>query len=319
MHSILPEPAYCTHTIPVDNYTTSNWMNTKQQKHPTVMAALWMAGAIISFSALAVGVRELSTQVSIVQILFWRGVVGLAIVSVIINKIGWHHIYTRDIRLHALRNTIHFAGQYAWFFGLAAIPLAEVFAIEFTTPLWTALLATIFLGEQMSRYRVSALILGLVGIMIILRPGLEVIQPAALVVVFGAACYGAAHTVTKRLSGADTSWSIIFYMVLMQLPLSTILLVHEGTLSFSFSWPWLIVVSAMALSAHYCMSRALSLADATVVVPIDFLRLPLIALVGYLLYDERLEWAVVVGSVIMFSGIYLNVKADTGKRKYQVN
>ena len=283
------------------------------------MAAFWMAGAIISFSTLAVGVRELSTQVSIVQILFWRGVVGLAIVSVIINKIGWHHIYTRDIRLHALRNTIHFAGQYAWFFGLAAIPLAEVFAIEFTTPLWTALLATIFLGEQMSRYRVSALILGLVGIMIILRPGLEVIQPAALVVVFGAACYGAAHTVTKRLSGADTSWSIIFYMVLMQLPLSTILLVHEGTLSFSFSWPWLIVVSAMALSAHYCMSRALSLADATVVVPIDFLRLPLIALVGYLLYDERLEWAVVVGSVIMFSGIYLNVKADTGKRKYQVN
>ena len=314
-----PEPAYSTHTIPVDNYTTSNCMNTKRQKHPTVMAALWMAGAIISFSALAVGVRELSTQVSIVQILFWRGVVGLAIVSVIINKIGWHHIYTRDIRLHALRNTIHFAGQYAWFFGLAAIPLAEVFAIEFTTPLWTALLATIFLGEQMSRYRVSALILGLVGIMIILRPGLEVIQPAALVVVFGAACYGAAHTVTKRLSGADTSWSIIFYMVLMQLPLSTILLVHEGTLSFSFSWPWLIVVSAMALSAHYCMSRALSLADATVVVPIDFLRLPLIALVGYLLYDERLEWAVVVGSVIMFSGIYLNVKADTGKRKYQVN
>ncbi|MGW8247474.1 MAG: DMT family transporter [Acidiferrobacterales bacterium] len=283
------------------------------------MAALWMAGAIISFSALAVGVRELSTQISIVQILFWRGVVGLVIVSVIINQIGWHHIYTRDIRLHALRNTIHFAGQYAWFFGLAAIPLAEVFAIEFTTPLWTALLATLFLGEQMSRYRVSALILGLVGIMIILRPGLEVIQPAALVVVFGAGCYGAAHTVTKRLSSADTSWSIIFYMVLMQLPLSTILLVHEGTLSVSFSWPWLIVVSAMALSAHYCMSRALSLADATVVVPIDFLRLPLIALVGYLLYDEKLEWAVVVGSVIMFSGIYLNVKADTGKRKYQVN
>ena len=109
------------------------------------MAALWMAGAIISFSALAVGVRELSTQISIVQILFWRGIVGLVIVSVIINKIGWHHVATRDLRLHGLRNVIHFAGQYAWFFGLAAIPLAEVFAIEFTTPLWTALLATLFL------------------------------------------------------------------------------------------------------------------------------------------------------------------------------
>jgi len=294
-------------------------MDARQQKHPTVIAALWMAGAIFSFSALAVGVRELSTQISIVQILFWRGVVGLVIVSAVMQKIGWHHVATRDLRLHGLRNVVHFAGQYAWFFGLAAIPLAEVFAIEFTTPLWTALLATLFLGEQMNRYRLIALTLGLAGIIIILRPGLEVVQPAALVVVIGAACYGAAHTVTKRLSGADTSWSIIFYMVLMQLPLSTILLVHEGTLSFSFSWPWLIVVSSMALSAHYCMSRALSLADATVVVPIDFLRLPLIALVGYLLYDEKLEWAVVVGSAIMFSGIYLNVKADKGKRKYQVN
>jgi len=294
-------------------------MNTKRQKHPTIVATLWMVGAIFSFSALAVGVRELSTQVSIVQILFWRGVVGLIIVSVIISRIGWRHVVTRDIRLHALRNLVHFAGQYAWFFGLAAIPLAEVFAIEFTTPLWTALLATLFLGEQMSRYRITALLLGLVGILVILRPGYEVIQPASIIVVIGAACYGAAHTVTKRLSGADTSWSIIFYMVLMQLPLSTILVVQEGSLVFSFSWPWLIVVSAMALSAHFCMSRALSLADATVVVPIDFLRLPLIALVGYLLYGEKLEWAVVIGSIIMFSGIYLNVKSDTGKRKYQVN
>ena len=283
------------------------------------MAALWMAGAIVSFSALAVGVRELSSQISIVQILFWRGVVGLIIVSAIMQKIGWHHVATRDLRFHGLRNVIHFAGQYAWFFGLAAIPLAEVFAIEFTTPLWTALLATLFLGEQMNRYRLIALILGLAGIMIILRPGLEVVQPAALVVVFGAACYGAAHTVTKRLSGADTSWSIVFYMVLMQLPLSSILLLHEGTLSFSFSWLWLIVVSVMALSAHFCMSRALSLADATVVVPIDFLRLPLIALVGYLLYDEKLEWAVVIGSVVMFSGIYLNLKSDTGKQEYPVD
>ena len=294
-------------------------MNKNRQQHPTVMAALWMVGAILSFSTLAVGVRQLSTQVSVVQILFWRGVVGLIIVSLIMGKIGWRQVYTRDIRLHMLRNVIHFAGQYAWFVGLAAIPLAEVFAIEFTTPLWTALLATLFLGEQMTRYRVAALLLGLVGIVIILRPGLEVIQPASLIVVIGAACYGAAHTTTKRLSGADTSWSIIFYMVLMQLPLSTILVIHEGALAFDFSWPWLVVVSSMALSAHYCMSRALSLADATVVVPIDFLRLPLIALVGYLLYGEKLEWAVVIGSIIMFSGIYLNVKSDTGKRKYQVN
>lgn len=294
-------------------------MNSNRQKHPTVVAALWMVGAILSFSTLAVGVRQLSTQISIVQILFWRGVVGLLIVSVIISRIGWHHVFTRDIRLHALRNVIHFAGQYAWFFGLAAIPLAEVFAIEFTTPLWTALLATLFLGEQMTRYRVTALLLGLVGILVILRPGFEVIQPASLVVVFGAACYGAAHTVTKRLSNADTSWSIIFYMVLMQLPLSTILVAQEGTLSVSFSWSWLVVVSSMALSAHYCMSRALSLADATVVVPIDFLRLPLIALVGYLLYGEKLEWAVMIGSVIMFSGIYLNVKSDTSRRKYPLD
>lgn len=294
-------------------------MTPHRQTHPTLLAALWMGGAIFSFSALAVGVRQLSTELSIVQILFWRGVVGLVVVSIILSRIGWHNVKTQDLRIHGLRNVIHFAGQYAWFFGLATIPLAEVFAIEFTTPLWTALLATMFLGERLTRYRVAALLMGLIGILIILRPGYAVVQTAALVVVFGAACYGAAHTATKRLSGADTSWSIIFYMVVIQLPLSTLLVLHEGALSFSFSWPWLIVVSVMALSAHYCMSRALSLADATVVVPIDFLRLPLIALVGYLLYGEKLEWAVVIGSIIMFSGIYLNVKSDTANRDYEVN
>ncbi len=272
-----------------------------------------MSGTLLSFMAMAIGGRELSARLSTFQILFFRSIVGLLIVGFFLGCNNWRQIFTKNVKVHVLRNISHFGGQFGWFYGIAFIPLAEVFALEFTVPVWTAVLATILLKEKVTRARIAAIVFGVVGVFLILRPGLAVISPAALAVLGGAFCYALSHTLTRRLALVDTPLTILFYMTVIQLPL--------GLVTSMFNWmtpslamlPWIMVVGVAALSGHYCMARALAIADAIVVVPLDFLRLPLIAAVGFLFYNENLDWLVLIGGAVMFSGNLINIQAEKNR------
>lgn len=267
-------------------------------------------GALLSFMAMAIGGRELSTELGTFEILFFRSLIGLFIVGALLTQSGWRQIFSKHLGLHAVRNLAHFGGQFGWFYGIALIPLAEVFAIEFTVPVWTAILAPLLLSERLTRGRITAIVLGFIGMLIILRPGIAVINPAALAVLGGAIGYALSHTLTRRLALADTPLCILFYMTIIQLPLGLIPALTDWVTPSMLMWPWLLVVGVTALSAHYCMARALAIADATVVVPMDFLRLPLIALVGFLFYAEALNWFVLGGAVVMLVGNLINIRAE---------
>jgi len=284
-------------------------------KHSIINAALWMMGTLVSFMGMAVGGRELSMELDTFQILFFRSLIGLFILVLVLSNKGWHLIKTRHFSLHVLRNISHFGGQFGWFYGIAYIPLAEVFAIEFTLPVWTAILATLILKEHMTPPRFFAVVFGIVGMLIILRPGMGVVNPVSLIVLASAICYGLSHTLTRRIAGFDHPITILFYMTLIQLPIG-FFLSFNSWVSVSFSmWPWLITVGVTALTGHYCMARALTIADATVVVPLDFLRLPLIAVIGYLFYNEVLDQFVLIGAFIMLFGNFLNISAEHRKAK----
>jgi drug/metabolite transporter (DMT)-like permease len=243
------------------------------------------------------------------EILFFRSLVGLLLISVLLYG-KWGEVLTSNLKLHGIRNLAHFGGQFGWFYGIAYIPLAEVFAIEFTLPIWTAILATILLGERLTTTRSLAIGFGFAGMLIILRPGLTVIEPAALAVLGGAICYAASHTLTRKLAQEDSPLAILFYMTLIQLPLGLIPALGAWVTPPVMLWPWLLVVGVTALSGHYCMARALVLADATVVVPLDFLRLPLIALTGFLFYNEALDWFVLLGALVMMAGNVINIRTE---------
>ncbi len=277
---------------------------------PIAAAAAWMAGALLSFMAMAVGGRELADGLSTFQILFFRSLIGLVVIGLLLARAGWGQIRTGRLGLHILRNLAHFGGQFGWFLGLGYIPLAEVFAIEFTTPIWTAILAALLLHERVTGPRLAAIALGLAGLLLILRPGLQNVHPVALAVLAGAVGYALSHTLTRRLALHDTPLTILFYMTAIQLPLGLVLSLPGWRWPAAEHWPWLAVVGLTALSAHYCMARALALADATVVVPLDFLRLPLIAVVGALLYDEGLEPLVLAGAALMLLGNWVNLRAE---------
>jgi drug/metabolite transporter (DMT)-like permease len=213
--------------------------------------------------------------------------------------------------LHILRNGIHFGAQYLWAFGLVLLPLATVFALEFTMPAWTILLAPFFLGERMTRSRVGAVILGLIGVLVILRPGVESFKPAALIVLIAALGYGAQNIATKKLTLTESTFAIVFWMNVIQLVLA---LAFAGPFFVGKLTPDLIPaiagIGAAGLFAHFCLSNAFRAGDASVVVPLDFLRIPLIAVIGWWLYDESLDVFVFAGAGLIISGILWNLRSE---------
>jgi drug/metabolite transporter (DMT)-like permease len=266
-----------------------------------------MSGALVSFMAMAIAGRELSTELTTFQILFFRSAVGVVAILALLQRTGWAQVKTGVFATHVIRNVTHFGGQYGWFYGIALIPLAEVFAIEFTVPIWTAILATMILRERVSRLRVLAIAICFAGILVILRPGIAIVSPGALAVLGGAVAYAISHVFTKRLSATETPLCILFYMTLIQLPLGLVPALPHWVWPSARLLPWIAVVALTALSAHYCLTRAFRLADASVVIPMDFLRLPLISVVGFLFYGEPLQTWVFVGAAIVFVGTWLNL------------
>ena len=276
----------------------------------TLAAVMWMTGTLTSFIAMMTAARELTASMSVFEILAFRSAIALIIVMPFVVRLGAAHFRTRRPGFHAIRNVVHFTAQAAWVYGIGHLPLAEVTALEFTTPLWTALMAILLIGENINRHRAVAIGLGLAGVLIILRPGAAAISPAALVVLGAAFCYAASAVMVKVLTRSDSALMIVFYMQLIQLPLGLVPALFDWTQPGWADAPWLIVLGITALSAHYCLARALTLGDATIVAPIDFLRLPGIAIVGFLVYAETLEIWVALGALLIAGGNYYSIYCE---------
>jgi len=277
--------------------------------HP-LRGVLWMLGAVLSFAAMAIAVRELQRHMGTLQILALRTGMTLVIVTVLVTAQGRAVVATQRFTLHATRALVHLLGQYCWMYAIGALALATVFAIEFTMPVWTALLAAAFLGERLTQGRLVQLVLGLVGVAIILRPGLGQFHPAALVMLLGSLFYAGNMIFTKRLSATDTALAVTFWMSAVQLPVTLVAALPSWVAPPLADVPWIVVIGAGSFAAHYSMTRAMKLADATVVVPIDFIRLPLIAVVGALFYAEPFDPLVLVGAVVIFAGTYYSLRRE---------
>ena len=289
------------------------------QKQRPLLASLWMIGVLVSLSGMAVAGRELSSELNAFQISFTRSLICLMALIIILCFIGFDKVTTTKPKLHLLRNTIHFGGQTGWFYGVAFLPLADVFAIEFTAPIWTALLAVIFLKEPLTSYRTLSIFLGFAGIMIILRPGINIIQPAALIVLFATFCFASTYVFTRHMSITESPLTIIFYMNLIQLPIGLLTSLHDWNYPLMQSWPWVLLLGLTGLGSHFCFAHAFRHADAIVVTPLDFFRLPLIALIGWTFYNESWDLLIFLGGTIIFSGNLLNLWTEHRVAKVSKN
>ncbi len=285
-----------------------------QKKTNVLAAVLWMLGTLLSFSTLAVSIRGLAhVGFTIFEILAVRAAGILTICSILLILRPALRAHTRPQRmgLNLLRNTIHFVSQYAWATSLTMLPLAMVFALEFTMPAWTALLAVWLLREHMTPSRAGVIVLGLVGVLVILRPGIAGFHPAALLVLGAAVGYAITMISTKELTNTSSTFSIVFWMGMIQLPLAL-----SGSHLAAFTHLTardilpVLGVAIAGTAAHYCLSNAFRAGDATLVVPLDFMRIPLIAVVGWALYGEQLDVFVLLGALIIVVGVLWNLRAE---------
>jgi drug/metabolite transporter (DMT)-like permease len=278
-----------------------------------VRVVLWMTGALLSFSAMAVSVRILGVTLGVMEILALRAGLGLLVMATLagLRPDLRATINCRHIRLHLFRNTVHVGSSYLWAMSLLLIPLAMTFALEFTTPVWTLLLAAPILGERLTASRIGAVVLGLLGVLVILRPGLATFQPGALLALMAA--FGLAVTLiaTKKLTRTDSTFAILFWMMLIQLPIalaaSEPLFVTKLTQAQA---PAVIGIGVSGLVSHYCLTNAFRAGDAGVVVPLDFMRIPLIAVIGWWLYGESLDVFVFLGAGLIVTGILWNLRSE---------
>lgn len=281
---------------------------------PVLRAALWMIGAIGSFSAMAVAGREASLDLDTFEIMLYRSIVGVVIVFAILTATGrWGQVSRRHTGLQIMRNLAHFSGQNLWFYAVTVIPLAQVFALEFTSPLWVLVLSPLVLGERMTPMRTLAAVLGFIGILIVARPSPDSLNPGVITAALSAICFAFTIMFTKKLTRTESIACILFYLTTTQVVFGLITAGFDGDIALpsAASLPYVVIIGCAGLLAHFCLTNALSIAPATVVIPIDFTRLPVIAIVGMLLYNEPLDLFVFAGALVIFAGNYLNIWHET--------
>jgi len=284
----------------------------------TLLAALWMTGAIFSFTSMAIAGRAISFELDTFEIMMFRSFIGLAVVITVASVTGHlKEVNTRNLGLHGIRNLSHFAGQNLWFYALTVIPLAQVFALEFTSPLWAIALSALVLGERITRTRGLAALLGFIGILIVARPTPDSVNIGQLTAALAAIGFAGSAIFTRKLTRTETITCILFYLTLMQAAFGVIAAGYDGDIALpsTSSLPWLVLIALAGLVAHFCLTTALKLAPATVVMPIDFVRLPLIAVVGMLLYAEPLDPWVLLGAGVIFAANYLNIRAEVPRNQ----
>jgi drug/metabolite transporter (DMT)-like permease len=270
-----------------------------------------MAGWLALMLIVAIAGRETTRELNVFQIMEIRSILGfLMLYPLVRSSGGFAAMKTSRPLQHIGRNLIHYAAGLGWFFALTLIPLGQVVSIEFTMPIWTAILAASFLGERMTVWKILAIVLGVLGVIIIVRPATGDINPGQLIALGAAVGFGISVAMMKSLTRTETTLSIIFWMLVIQSAAGFLPSLYVWRSPSAYAFGWIAVIAFCGTFSHYCMARAMLHADATVVLPMDFLRVPLTAIAGWLIYSERLDMFTLIGAALILTGNLLNLKAS---------
>jgi drug/metabolite transporter (DMT)-like permease len=277
--------------------------------HSHRKAAAWMAGWLTAMVVMAVAGREATRTLHVFQIMEMRSLIGFLFLWPLLHASGGlAAMRTRRLGQQIARNAVHYAAQFGWFFALTLIPIAQVVAIEFTMPIWTALLAVSFLGERLGAARIVAVVLGIVGVAVIVRPGLDHVDPGQLIALGAAMGFAISMILVKSLTATESTVAINIWMLVVQSAIGLVPALLVWRTPSAAVWPWILVIALCGTYSHFCMTQALRHAEATMIVPMDFLRVPLTAVAGWLVFGERIDVFTVVGAVLILLANLLNLR-----------
>jgi drug/metabolite transporter (DMT)-like permease len=285
-----------------------------------VWAVVWMVGAIVSFTAMAVAGRAAARGVDALQIAVWRTFIGFMILVVIVKAqgIAFSRLSSHRPGLQLFRNLIHFTAQFCWLYALTRMTLAELTTLEFTAPLWVALLAPFLLGERLTARRLGAAVLGFIGVLIVVRPGIISLSAGTPFALTAALGYALSMITTKRMLNGDTAFTILFWMQSLQVLIGLAIVFGGALVGYgqglvipdAVTFAWIAVVGVLGLTAHYSLAKSFTYGDAIIVAPMDFLRLPLIAAVGVAVYAEPIDLWVLGGGITVIAANLLNIRGE---------
>lgn len=265
--------------------------------------------ATVAFACMHAAVRHVSADIHPFEVAFFRNLMGFLVIAPLFLRYGFTPLRTGRFGTHVIRALINVVAMLMFFAGLATTPLAQVQALGFTAPLFATLLAIAFLGERVGARRWTALAVGFFGALIILRPGYQSINLGPLLVVGSAAIWAVALIIIKQLSRTDSSVTITAYMTLLMTPLSLVPALWVWQTPDLHQFLWLTVIGVLGTLAQLLMTQSLRLADASVVLPLDFTKLLWGTAIGYLAFNEIPDIWTWVGGAIIFTGVtYITVR-----------
>jgi len=268
-----------------------------------------MAGWLTAMVVMAVAGRAATKTLHVFQIMEMRSLLGFLLLWPLVHASGGVRMLgTARLGQQVARNAVHYAAQFGWFFALTLIPIAQVVAIEFTMPIWTALLAVSFLGERLNAARVVAVVLGVVGVAVIVRPGVDHVDPGQLIALAAAVGFAISVILVKSLTRTDSAVTIVFWMLVVQSAIGAIPALLVWRTPTAAVWPWVLVIAICGTYSHFCMTQALRHAEATMIVPMDFLRVPLSAAAAWLVYGERIDAFTIGGAAMILFANLLNLR-----------
>ena len=275
------------------------------------MAALWMAGWLSLTLVVVVAARQAMRELNVFQMTEIRSVIGFfLLLPFVFRGGGLAAVKTARLPQHVARDLVHYGAQLGWFFALTLIPIGQVVAIEFTMPIWTAILAAAFLGERITSWKAIAITLGVIGVVVIVRPATGEVNPGQLIALAAAVGFGISMVLVKSLTRTDSALTVLFWMTVVQAIAGFVPALYVWVWPSAHAFAWVVVIAICGTFSHYCLTSAMRYADATIVVPMDFLRVPLTATIGWLLYAERLDVYTVLGAALILTGNLLNLKPN---------
>lgn len=262
-----------------------------------------------------VTIRHLGETFSVYQLVLFRTALGTAVMLPWVFRAGLGGLRTRRWKAYGLRAVAVYTGNLCWFYALSHITLADATTLSFMAPLFSVLILAVWLREKLDATRVAAILLGLAGGVIIIRPGFAEIHIAMIGMVYTAVAYGAAMAWTRALTLTEDHRAVVFYMFAINLPVSAIPGIAHWTTPAWIDLPWIVAFGLLSLYSQTFMTRSLALAEAAVVMPTYYLQLPLVALLGFALFDQLPEIWLVPGAALIIGGSYLSVRAEARKRR----
>jgi drug/metabolite transporter (DMT)-like permease len=269
-------------------------------------AALLMLGSTLAFGLMAIAIRYATRYVPTQEVAFFRNAFGLLALLPMLIRPGSAPLKTQQLPRYFLRSAIGLASMLCAFWAIGHLPISQAISLSYSTPLFVTIAAVLWLGETVRMRRWAAVIIGFIGVLIIVRPGSTSFTPGTLVAVGAAVLSSLVAIQIKQLTRIDGADTVVFYTYVFWVPLSLVPALFVWVWPTGLAWVWLVATGVLGTLGQLLWTRALRLGEVSALTPISFMQLPLVSLLGWLLFNETLDrWTVIGAGIILGANAYI--------------